>query len=372
MNTTNQVARPLYAYVGSYTTAKRHACGEGISVFSVDPATGGLTLIQTVQTAANPSYLAINRQGNRLYCVHGDGHEVSVLQIDPNSGTLQLLQRQECGGHNPVHLALDPQERFLVVSDHLGNQGGTVAVLPVHDNGTLGEVCQRVALPGAPGPHRHEQPFAKPHANPFSPNGRFVVVPDKGLDQLFTFRFDQGRLEPADPPSVPTRTAAGPRHMAFHPGAPYAYVINELDSTVAAYRFDAEHGALTPFQILSSLPDTYTGNNQAAGIAISRDGRTLYASNRGDDSIAVFGIDPHTGRLSFIEATPSQGRTPRFFTLSPDGDRLYALNENSNNIAIFDIDPHTGRLTQHAQAIACGSPVCLVFGPSHIAVDNAS
>ncbi|MDB5884720.1 MAG: putative hemagglutinin-related protein [Polaromonas sp.] len=348
----------MYAYVGSRTSRERNVRGEGISVFRMDPASGSLDLVQVVGDLINPSFLALNRQGDVLYTVHGDQHEVSAFRVHSDDGTLQFLQRQPCGGKNPVHLALDPSEQFLVVSNHLSSN---LAVLPVLAGGELGAVCQTVALTGTPGPHRIEQPFAKPHFNPFDPSGQFVVVPDKGLDRVFTFRFANGRLTPADVPSVATREAAGPRHIAFHPTQPFAYVVNELDSTVTSYRFSAETGGLAPLQILSALPGHYTGSSRASEIAVSPDGRTLYASNRGYDSIAVFRIDAGNGMLRLAEAVPSMGRTPRFFALAPDGRFLFALNEESDSIASFAVEARTGGLTPTCRQWPCGSPVCMVF-----------
>ena len=185
----------MYAYVGSRTTRERNARGEGISVFKVAAATGQLERVQVVADLVNPSFLARNRQGDVLYVIHGDQQEVSAFRIDASDGTLRFLNRQSCQGKNPVHLALDPTERFLVVSNHLS---GSLVVLPIALDGSLGKVSQIVQLEGTPGPHKTEQPFSKPHFNPFDPSGRFVVVPDKGLDRIFCFRFANGRLQPAD------------------------------------------------------------------------------------------------------------------------------------------------------------------------------
>lgn len=353
----------MYAYVGSRTSRERKARGEGISVFKVDQRRGTLERVQVLGDLVNPSFLALNRQGDVLYTVHGDEHELSVFRVNPADGTLQFLQRQLGGGKNPVHLALDPSEQFLVVSNHLSSN---LAVLPVLPGGELGPVSQTVALPGTPGPHRVEQPFAKPHFNPFDPGGQFVVVPDKGLDRVFTFCFAKGQLEPATSPWVDTREGAGPRHIAFHPQKPYAFVVNELDSTVTSYRFDATTGALVPLQILPTLPNTFTGNSRASEIMVAPDGRTLYASNRGYDSIAVFRIDGDTGLLTFVEAVPSGGRTPRFFTLSPNGKFLFALNEDSDSIVSFAVQADTGGLAPTDFSISCGSPVCMVFSPATI------
>jgi 6-phosphogluconolactonase (cycloisomerase 2 family) len=219
-----------------------------------------------------------------------------------------------------------------------------------------------VATKGELGPHRTEQPGPHPHQCPFDPSGQFVVVPDKGLDRLFIFRIDgaTGRLVPADPPFTKTRSGAGPRHIAFHPRLPFAWVINELDSTVAAYRFK-DTGALEPIQIMPSLPSTYTGDNTGAAIVVSPSGRFVYASNRGHNSVAIFRIDEATGMLSPVGWELTKGSTPRFICLNPAGTRLFAANQRSDSIVEFAVDQVTGRLTATGQVIAANTPVCIVF-----------
>jgi 6-phosphogluconolactonase len=348
----------LFAYIGSRTTRERNARGAGISVFSVNPASGTFTLVQVVKELVNPSFLAINRAGNRLYTVHGDGQEVSALGVDSQDGRVHFINRVDCGGRNPVHLALDPAQRFLLVSNHLT---GTVAVIPLAADGRLKAVKQLVSCEGTPGPHRHEQPFAKPHFNVFDPTGRYVLVADKGLDRVFSFRVAGGQLTAAESPWVDSREGAGPRHLVFHPAQPWVFVVNELDSTVTTYHFDGATGALSPRQLITTLPEEFTGNSRGAEIVIDRRGRYLYASNRGHDSIAVFAIEPKTGWLNLIQVVPTLGKTPRFFTLSPDGHWLYALNEESDTVVQFTVEPATGRLSPIGQSVTCYSPVCLVF-----------
>lgn len=348
----------MYAYVGSRTTRERNARGNGISIFKVDSGKGALEPVDIVRNLVNPSFLALSTNGEFLYTVHGDESDASAFKVDRRTGLLTFINRQSTQGRNPVHLALDPTGRFLVVSNHIG---ASLAVLPVNADGSLGALTQLVKLEGPLGPHRVEQKQAKPHFNPFDPSGRFVVVPDKGLDRVFTFRFDQGRLAPAEVPFAITRETAGPRHVSFHPKAPFAYVVNELDSTVTAYRVTPATGALAPFQIVSALPETFTGNSRASELQIDAQGRFLYASNRGYDSIAVFRIDPATGALKFIEAEPTQGRTPRFFTLSPDGRFMFALNEDSDSIVTLAVDPNAGTLEPTGASVKSGSPVCMVF-----------
>ncbi|GGJ86626.1 lactonase family protein [Pseudomonas matsuisoli] len=350
----------MYAYIGSRTTRERNARGEGISVFKLDADQSTLEPVQIVGDLVNPSYLTLNSGGDVLYCVHGDQSDVSAFRVNRADGTLSLLNQQSTEGKNPVHLALDPTERYLVVTNHIG---ASLAVLPVADDGSLLPLVQLVKIDGEPGPHRIEQPHAKPHFNLFDPSGRYVAVPDKGLDKIFCYRFDNGHLTPTQTPAVHAREAAGPRHIVFHPAGRMAYAVNELDSTVTAYAFDPVKGTLEPQQILSALPASYTGNSRAAGIQIDANGSFLYVSNRGYDSIAVFAVNPQSGLLAFIEATPSQGRTPRFFTLTPNGKYLFALNEDSDSIVAFAVDHALGRLESTGFKISSGSPVCMIFSP---------
>ena len=352
------MVNPLFAYVGSRTTRERNARGDGITVYRFDPQTGHLAHVQTVGDLVNPSFLQLNRAGDVLYTVHGDQDSVSAFRVDATTGQLTFLNRQCCEGKNPVHLALDPAGRHMVVSNHIT---GTLAVLPVAADGALGPVVQRVALEGQPGPHRKEQPFAKPHFNPFDPSGRWVLVPDKGLDKVFVFRFENGQLTPAAVPHVDSREGAGPRHLACHPQQPWVYVVNELDNTVTAYHFNHETGQLTPFQVLPTLADTYTGNSRSSEIEVDASGRTLYASNRGEDSVAVFDIDPATGRLTLRQTALSGGKTPRFFAIDPSQRWLLVLNEDSDDIRVCTRDLDSGTVGNAVYTQACGSPVCVVF-----------
>ena len=349
------------AYVGCRTTRERNARGDGINVYRVDARSGRWEHVQLLPGLLNPSFLAFDRAKRCLYTVHGDSSEVSSFRIDPASGRIALLNRQDTKGKNPVHLAIDPANRFMVVSNHVTS---TLAVLPVQEDGSLGEVVDLVTLQGQVGPHRVEQPFAKPHQNEFDPSGRFIVVPDKGLDRVFTFRLSpQGKLVAADPASVPARETAGPRHVAFHPSLPYAYVVNELDSTVTGYRYDAGTGRLTPLQVLSSLPQEYTGNSRASEVAVSADGRFVYASNRGFDSVAVLSVDPANGWLTAVDFARSEGKTPRFFALDPIGQYMFVANEESDTIVKFTVDRATGKISGTDDVVRTGSPVCIVFRP---------
>ncbi|MFB3813834.1 MAG: lactonase family protein [Terriglobales bacterium] len=352
-------AKTYFAYVGCRTTRERNARGEGINVYRMEAASGRWTHVQLCRGLVNPSFLAFDRSSRFLYTVHGDGNEISAFQVNERSGEISFINRQSTRGKNPVHLSFDPANRFVVVANHVTS---SLAVLPVdQNNGSVGEVVDLVTLQGKIGPHRVEQPFPKPHQVEFDPAGKFIAVPDKGLDCVFSFRLDTtGKLIAADPPSVEARETSGPRHIAFHPRLPYTYVINELDSTVTSYRYNAM-GQLSPFQVISCLPDTFTGNSRASEIAVSHDGRFVYGSNRGHDSLVVFAVDETTGRLTSVDWTSSRGRTPRFFTLDPTGRFLFCANEDSDTIVKFDVDARTGRLSPTDDIVKTGSPVCILF-----------
>lgn len=361
-------ATPYFAYVGSRTTRERNARGPGLSVYRVDPApetpTGAIwTPVQVLGDLVNPSFLSFDQQCRFLYAVHGDRSEISAFRIDPQTGELRFLNRRSTGGKNPVHVSVDPTNRFVVAVNHVTS---SVAVLPIEDGGALGKVGDLVTMTGEVGPHRVEQAFPKPHQAVFDPGGRFVAVPDKGVDRIFVFRLDTrtGKLQAVTGGMAEVREGAGPRHIAFHPSGGLAYVVNELDSTAMACRFDAGSGALTPFQILSALPDSFVGNSRAAEIAVSATGRHVYVSNRGHDSIAVFAVEQSTGRLIAAGWHPIGGRTPRFFAFSPAEDVLFVANEDSDAIVGFRADPDTGSLALLGTAARTGSPVCILFKPA--------
>jgi 6-phosphogluconolactonase (cycloisomerase 2 family) len=351
---------PMFAHVGCYTTEQRNGHGRGVDVYRMDPGSGDWTHIQLVEEIVNPSFLALDRSKRFLYAVHGDMTYATAFSIDATTDRLSVLNQQDTGGRNPVHLAVDPSNRFLVVSNY---SSGSVAVLPINADGSLAPLSDLVELQGRPGPHPTEQKGPHPHHNPFDRRGRFFLVPDKGLDKVFVFRLDtvNGKLMEGDAGHVATRPGAGPRHVDFHPSLPCAYVINELDSTLAAYRYDSEHGELSPLQVLSTLPAGSSGSNTTSEIAVSPSGRFLYGSNRGHDSIAIFAIDQTSGRLTPVGWEPTQGGTPRYFGLDPSGTLLYACNQDSDTIVTFRVDAATGTLTPSGQVVKTGSPVTIVF-----------
>jgi 6-phosphogluconolactonase len=346
----------MFAYVGGYTTQDRDGRGNGINVYRVDEVVGGWTHLQHVGGLENPSLFTLTRDASRLYCVHGGRMLVSAFAIDRQSGALTLLNQVDCRGSNPVDSALDPTERFLVVANY---GSGAVAVMPVGEDGTLQPVSQLVPLVGTPGPNPKEQASSHPHAVIFDPTGQFVVVPDKGFDRTFFFRFQDGRLTPTEQGSVPSAPGAAPRHAVFHPTVPGLYVNNELDSTVTL--FDWTDGRAAERQVISTLPAGHAGPNTTAEIAVSPCGRYLYVSNRGRDSIVQFVITPGSGVLTYAGNFPTGGAKPRFFTLGPRGKHLYVANQDSDEITVFHIDQTAGSLIPTGVRISVGSPSAISF-----------
>lgn len=215
---------------------------------------------------------------------------------------------------------------------------------------------------GTLGPHRTEQTTPHPHHIQFDRRGRFLIVPDKGLDLVHVFTLDTatGKLAPNKPPSVAARSGAAPRHVVVHPEGRYAYVVNELDSTVTTYRFNEERGTLEPIQVIPTIPTTFTGNNTGAEIVVTRSGRFVYASNRGHNSIAMFAVG-ESGVLSHVGWESTRGRTPRFIGLDPSETLLYAANQGSNTIVAFRVDQTSGALSPTGDVVEVGAPTCIVF-----------
>jgi 6-phosphogluconolactonase (cycloisomerase 2 family) len=355
-----QSSSGMFAYVGSFTTTQRKARGDGIHAYRIDPASGAWTHVQHVGDLTNPSFLALSPDQHFLYSVHGDEEYATAFALDRASGQAKLINRAATGGKNGVRHAVDPTGKFLIVANY---SSGSVAVLPIAPDGSLKDQHQLLALPGEPGPHRVEQASSHPHDIVFDPSARFVLVPDKGLDRVFVFRFDgaNGRLSPAEPGSIATRPGAGPRHLAFHPKLPIVWVLNELDSTTATYRWDAERGTLTPIQVITTLPTDFTGYSTTAEIAASPDGRFVYTSNRGHDSVSIYTANATDGALKAITWQPTQGRVPRFIGLDPAGRFLYAADEQGDTVVTFRVAADTGALAATGQVIKNASPVTIVF-----------
>lgn len=352
------ITSPMFAYVGCFTTKERNARGKGISVYRIDQSTGAWTLVQVLETIPNPQFISFDREQKFLYSAHGDGTEIGAYAIDRRTGKLEFLNQQPTGGKNAPHLVPDPTNRYMVLAN-----GPGVAVFPINKDGSLAPHSDVVVPPGEPGPHRKGQNGPHPHHVLFDPSSRFLAAPDKGVDRVHIYRLDlsRGKLVANDPPSVRSRSGAAPRHVAFHPTRPWAYVVNELDSTVTAYHWNSERGGLKPFQVIPTTPTTHTGDNTGSEIAVAPSGSFVYASNRGHNSIVIFAVDETTGMLDPVGWESTRGETPRFFTLDASGNLLYAANLNSGSIVVFRVDRKSGKLTSTGQIVETGSPSCILF-----------
>jgi 6-phosphogluconolactonase len=352
-------------YVGTYTQAP----SKGIYAYRFQSATGKVTPMGTAGLAAeteNPSFLAVHPNQRFLYAVNEisryEGREagsVSAFSIDRASGTLTLLNRVSSRGGGPCHVSVDRSGKWLFTANY---GGGSVAAFPLQDDGRLGEASAFFQHAGASvnkarqsGPHAHDVVV--------SPDNRFVLAADLGLDRVFTYRLDAaaGGLAPAEPRFAAISPGSGPRHLAFRPDGRFAYVLNEMKSGVVAFRYDAGRGTLAELQTLSTLPEGFSGDSSGAEIVMHPGGRFLYASNRGHDSIAIFRIDAVKGTLTSVDRVSTQGKTPRSFAIDPSGRFLVAANQNSGTLVIFRIDQQTGRLAPTETALQVPSPVSIVF-----------
>jgi 6-phosphogluconolactonase len=353
-------------YVGTYTGGE----SKGIYAWRFDAGSGAATPLGLVAETANPSFLAVDPANRYLYAAaeissNGGKREgaVSAFAIDAATGKLTLLNQVSSRGAGPAFVTVDHTGRNLLVANY---SGGSVAVCPIRSDGRLGEATAFIQHTGSSiNPQRQREPHA--HSINVSPDNRFAIVADRGLDKLLVYRFDaaKGALTPNDPPFTAVKPGSGPRHFTFHPSGKFAYLINDLASTVTAFSYDAARGALTELQTVSTLPKDFTGNSTAAEVQVDAAGRFLYGSNRGHDSIAVFAIDPSKGTLTPIQHAPTQGKTPRNFRIDPTGSYLFAANQDSGSVVIFRIDAKTGRLTPTGQVLAVASPVCVKFVPAN-------
>jgi 6-phosphogluconolactonase len=349
------------AYVGTYTGTTH---SKGVYAFRFDASTGELTSLGLMAESTNPSFLAVDPSRQFLYTANEtpnfEGQKsggVSAWAIDRKTGKLAFLNEVPSGGAGPCYVTVDKTGRHLLVANY---DGGSVAVFPVAHDGRLGAASAFVQHTGhGVNPQRQEGPHA--HAIELSPDNRFAIAADLGLDELLVYRFEpsKGTLTPYSPPFAKVEPGAGPRHFAFHPNGKFVYVINEMQSSVTAFSYDA--GALRNLGTVSTLPKEFKGNSDSAEIVVHPTGRFLYGSNRGHDSIAVFTIDPAAGTLAPVEYASTGGKTPRNFAIDPTGSYLLAANQDSNSVVAFRIDTKTGQLTPTGQVLEFPSPVCITL-----------
>ncbi len=359
---TPAAAQEQLVYFGTYTSAR----SKGIYVSRFDPATGRLGAAELAAETKNPSFLAVHPGKRFLYAVgEGDdgqakGHgTVSAYAIEAGTGKLALVNRQSSGGGGPCHLSLDAKGECVLTANY---GSGSVAALPVRADGGLGAPATMVQHTGTSvnrerqaGPHAH---FICP-----SPDNRFALACDLGLDRVITYHLEarNAGLTPAKPGFATVAPGAGPRHLAFSPDGKFVYVINEMISSITAFRYEAATGAMVEVQTISTLPPDSALTSYCAEIAVHPTGKFLYGSNRGHDSLAVFAVDQKSGKLTALEYPSTQGKTPRHFAIDPTGRWLLAENQGSDLVVVFGVDGVSGRLKPTGQTLVVGSPVCAVF-----------
>lgn len=348
------------------------AHGKGISVFEFDEKTGDFTLLSEKSGIDNPNYLAIDEATLRVYALSevwgwNEG-VITALQLDRNNATLSYINKQPSLGSICAYVSLDKTRKFAFVANYDWNAepadglpGQAVVSYPVREDGSLGAPISSFAHPGT-GPHERQEKFHS-HYIHVSPDNRFVMVADLGVDKVLVYRFNDqtGELTPAEMPAFDVPPGSGPRHFTFHPSGRFAYVINELNSTIIALSFNASAGTFKQLQIVSALPENFNGDSHSADIHTSPDGRFLYGSNRGDDSLAIFAIDQQTGILTLAGHQSTLGKKPRNFSFDPSGRFVVVANQNSDSLVVFRVDSATGQLSDTGKRVDIGTPMCVKF-----------
>ncbi len=352
-------------YVGTYTRQN----SKGIYAWRFDASTGKLTSVGLVGETSNPSFLAIHPNHRFLYAVNENntfegqpGGSVTAFSIDASSGQLKTLNQVSTGGPGPCHVSVDKTGKWVFVANY---GGGSVSAYPVQPDGSLGKASTFVQHTGSSvDPQRQRKPFGH-SANP-SPDGRFVLVADLGLDEVLTYPIDKQKgMASTAGPIAKIKPGSGPRHLTFGPKGKFAYLASEMAATVTAFAYDAANGSLKELQTISMLPPDFTGTKGAAEIAVHPSGKFLYASNRGSsDTIAIFSIDPSKGTLTAVDYVSTGGKNPRNFAIDPTGNYLFAANQDTANVVVFRIDLKTGRLTPTGDRLDVPFPVCVTFLPA--------
>ncbi|OQP57020.1 3-carboxymuconate cyclase [Niastella vici] len=342
-----------YLLIGTYTKGK----SEGLYVYKMNTETGDVVAISKA-TAANPSYLDVSPDEKFVYAVNEDANDkgsVSVFAFDKSNGALKYIDKQTSGGDHPCYVAVNKTGKWVAVANYTG---GSFSTLPIMANGTLGTPTTIQHTGSSINKERQEKPHV--HSTVFSPDDKYIFVPDLGIDKVMIYSFNagSGKPEPAKQPFVKATEGYGPRHFTFHPNGKLAYLVEEMGGAVAAYKY--KDGKLTFIQHISAYPADFTGKKWSADIHISPDGKFLYASNRTPaNTIAIFSIDSKSGKLKALGYESTKGDVPRNFTIDPTGNFLLVANQETDNIVIFKRNKETGLLTDTGKRIEAGNPVCL-------------
>jgi 6-phosphogluconolactonase len=361
---TESPPKEYLVYFGTYTKAK----SKGVYRARLDTATGRLSAAELAAECKDPAFLAIDPTERFLYAIDESsdpaktpGRGVRAYSLDGRTGALTFLNEQAAGGAGPCHLTVDPDGKCVLVANY---GGGSLAALPLSSDGRLGAPGTIIQHAGSSvNPTRQKEPHA--HGIYVAPGKRFALSPDLGLDKIMVYRLDAAKpsLTPNSPAFASLPPGSGPRHLAFHPSGKFVYVINEMLCTMAAFAYDAQRGDLKPLQAVSTLPagETVKPGTSTAEVFAHPNGKFLYGSNRGHNSIAVFAIDSASGRLAQIDNTPTQGKAPRHFAIDPTGRWLLAENQSSDTVVVFRIDAESGKLSPTGQSLEVPVPVCAVF-----------
>lgn len=339
-------------YIGTYTKGD----SKGIYSFTLDTEAKQINNVKAVAELNNPTYVNISNDNKVLYAVvkEGDKGGVASFAINNQTGELTELSRQVTEGASPCHVSVDKNNQQVVTANY---HRGTVEAFLVNEDGTVNPSTSIMQHEGQ-GPHeRQEKPHT--HFSGFTPDERFVVAVDLGIDKVITYKIDNGALTEAH--TLLVKAGSGPRHITFHPNGKYAYVMTELSNEVIALSYNAETGIFTELQYIAAIPEDFTENSQGSAIHISSDGRFVYAGNRGHNSIAVFRVNEETGELALVEYTSTEGNWPRDFALDPTESFIVASNEESGNLVLYTRDKETGRLTVIQSDVAVPYPVCVKF-----------
>jgi len=333
----------------------------GIAVAEFDSASGALSAPKLVIETRDPAHFTLSADHERLYlCNTGTPGGVSAFAVeDAKTGALKFLNYRESKGRGPSYVSVDKTGHYVLDANY---GGGFVEVLSLAADGSLGEQTAFVQHEGS---SVHPQRQTKPYAHWFrtDPTNKFGLVADLGTDKIVVYRFDAktGKVTPNDPPFTRVNGGSGPRHLAFHPNGKWLYAVQEISNEVIAFKWDADKGVLTQFQQVKTLPEDFSGTNTAAEIAVRADGKFLYASNRGHDSIAVYSVDARSGELTLRERVPTRGKVPRFFTFDPSGKWLIVSNQEGGNVAVFSVDAKSGELQPVGEPVAIPKPMAVVF-----------
>jgi len=333
---------------------------KNIEAFRFDLASGALTRIGVAAEIEHPSFLCVSPSHQYLYAISEGGPQsssISAYALDAATGKLSFLNKQSAGGSGPCYVEVDALGKNALIANY---GSGSFATFPLAANGLLQPMSGFSQDHGSSVNHeRQEGPHG--HTLVAGPGEHFVYGCDLGLDKVMIFKFDPGNgaLVPNEPAYAEVKPGSGPRHIAFHPNGKWAFVINEMASTITAFGYAPSTGALREIQTISTLPDGFSGESYCAEVAVHPNGKFVYGSNRGDDSIAVFACDAKNGKLTFIERVSTGGKTPRQFEIEPTGRYLLAGNQNSDTVVVFSIDPTSGRLHATGAQVQTDNPQCV-------------